>query len=255
MRLPQGLRAGKWSCCLPESGRRLRCLPPPSARVLTLPFVFCPPPQTTRLNAQHGGQGAPGMCIPASLGGSSLPAWLVALLIVASVVAVSRAPLAVATAGAVAPLLPVPAQSSRASSASSLLAISSLPAVGGLFAYRWRLRREMQARLACPCAQQCSTPSTPACLQRTPLHCTCCTVTVLPLQAEVHSILREYLPLGGTEGETAALGESLLPRGGGGGGTPGGSPGGARRKPFFSGGDVEGGRLGEALSPVTPASR
>lgn len=42
--------------------------------------------------AQHGGQGAPGMCIPSSLGrGGALPAWLLALLIVASVVAVSGA--------------------------------------------------------------------------------------------------------------------------------------------------------------------
>ncbi|EFN56501.1 hypothetical protein CHLNCDRAFT_144100 [Chlorella variabilis] len=102
----------------------------------------------------HGGQGAPGMCLPNSLSPSRLPAWLLAILVVASVVAVS---------------------------------------VAGLFAYRWRLRREMQA--------------------------------------EIRSIMREYLPLGegaAAAAEAAEMRQSLLPQGGrgpfkGGGGGGGGS--------------------------------
>ncbi|KAL4442405.1 hypothetical protein ABPG77_004989 [Micractinium sp. CCAP 211/92] len=102
----------------------------------------------------HGGQGAPGMCLPDSLASSRLPAWLIALLIVGTVVGVS---------------------------------------VVGLFAYRWRLHREMRR--------------------------------------EVHAIMREYLPIGASEAETAELRQSLLhdasskeggPRGGGGGGGNGG---------------------------------
>lgn len=47
------------------------------------PLAFLPLPP------QHGGQGAPGMCLPDSLASSRLPAWLIALLIVGTVVGVS----------------------------------------------------------------------------------------------------------------------------------------------------------------------
>lgn len=84
------------------------------------------------------------------------------------------------------------------------------------------------------------------------------------LQAEVHSIMREYLPLGSSDAETAALGETLLPcsPGGGGGGRKahsggGGGGRGGTLQPLYEGAeaDVEGGGGGdrEALSPRTPA--
>ncbi|KAL4447912.1 hypothetical protein ABPG75_005131 [Micractinium tetrahymenae] len=133
----------------------------------------------------HGGQGAPGMCIPNSLTSSRLPAWLIALLIVGTVVAVS---------------------------------------VVGLFAYRWRLHREMRR--------------------------------------EVHAIMREYLPIGSSEAETAALSESLLSggrskEGGAGGGGGGGGPAGrGKRRPIadLEGGGEEEGSGGAAalMSPHTP---
>ena len=93
--------------------------------------------------------------------------------------------------------------------------------------------------------------------------------------------MREYLPLGSTDAETAALGESLLsPRAGGGGGGGGPGGGGARKarfgtpragagqaaglQPLYEGpaggqADVEGGLGGGgggavAMSPRTPAS-
>lgn len=119
------------------------------------------------------------MCIPNNLSGSRLPAWLWALLVVASVVLVSLA---------------------------------------GMFVYRWRLRREMQA--------------------------------------EVHAIMREYLPLGSTDADTAALSESLLNRSPGRGGGSGGSFSG-RRKPGAvaagGGADLERGGAAEVLLPATPA--
>lgn len=88
------------------------------------------------------------------------------------------------------------------------------------------------------------------------------------LQAEVHAIIREYLPLGGTDTETAALSESLL-RSGNGGSGGGGTPGGRRKnvgrgapggpgQPLYAGmagggADVEAG--GEApLLPQTPGT-
>lgn len=94
--------------------------------------------------------------------------------------------------------------------------------------------------------------------------------------------MREYLPLGSTDAETAAMGESLLSPRGGGASSAGDSPGGGARKgrfgtprfgtpragqaglqPLFEGqagaeGDVEGGQggggpAGPAPSPRTPA--
>lgn len=47
------------------------------------------PPPDPPTPMQHGGQGGPGMCVPDSLSRSRLPAWLIALLIVGTVVAVS----------------------------------------------------------------------------------------------------------------------------------------------------------------------
>lgn len=78
--------------------------------------------------------------------------------------------------------------------------------------------------------------------------------------------MREYLPLGSSDAETAALGEALLGgrRGPGGGGGGGGSPGGRRKggsgglagSPQHSGaGDVERGGASETFIPATPASR
>ena len=70
--------------------------------------------------------------------------------------------------------------------------------------------------------------------------------------------MREYLPLGSTDADTAALSESLLSRSpgrsGGRGGGGGGSSGG-RRKPGAAaegGADLERG-VGEVLLPATPA--
>ncbi|KAL4853658.1 Vacuolar-sorting receptor 1 [Chlorella vulgaris] len=145
----------------------------------------------------HGGQGAPGMCLPNSLSPSRLPAWLIAMLIVASVVAVS---------------------------------------VAGLFVYRWKLRREMQL--------------------------------------EIRSIMREYLPVSGTDAdraEAAALREALLPRtdashpasgskgkgrGRGGRGTAGAGMGGGEEEGSLNnmagGADVEAGGTGGTVLPLTP---
>ena len=72
--------------------------------------------------------------------------------------------------------------------------------------------------------------------------------------------MREYLPLGSSDAETAALSESLLGRAGGsGGGSPGGRRKGRVGSPQYSGmaaggaGDVERGGGSEALLPATPA--
>lgn len=82
-------------------------------------------------------------------------------------------------------------------------------------------------------------------------------------QAEVHAIIREYLPLGSSDAETTALSESLLGRAAGGGRGGGGSPGGRRKgglgSPQYAGmagggaSDVERGAGSEALLPATPA--
>lgn len=68
--------------------------------------------------------------------------------------------------------------------------------------------------------------------------------------------MREYLPLGSTDADTASLSESLLNRSPGRGGGGGGSFSG-RRKPGAvaagGGADLERGGAAEVLLPTTPA--
>ena len=142
----------------------------------------------------------------------------------------------------------------------NVLRLLARPAVAGMFVYRWRIRREMQASGHAAAGAghdvQSAEEQYNACRRFEALH----DRARLPpsMQAEVHAIMREYLPLGSTDADTAALSESLLSRSpgrtgssGGGGGSPGG-----RRKPGVAaegGVDVERGGVAAVLLPATPA--